>query len=333
VLAASSRLRWASADAPRGPIGGGPKPDAFKLPAGAAMPVRSLGSTGVQVSMLGLGGYHLGVPPEPEAIRIVHEAIDHGVTFMDNGWDYNDGESERRLGKALQDGRRQRVFVMTKIDGRTAKAAAEQLDQSLRRLQTDHLDLIQIHEVIRRTDPARALGPGGALEALVRARDAGKVRFIGFTGHKSPAIHLSMLDEARRIGFRFDTVQMPLNVMDAQYDSFAAAVLPVLERDKIGVLAMKPMGSGVLLESGVVSAVECLRYALSLPASVVITGCDSLGVLRQALHTALAFEPYTPKEWHALLARTEQAAARGAYEQYKTTQRFDGTAHHPEWLG
>jgi aryl-alcohol dehydrogenase-like predicted oxidoreductase len=296
------------------------------------MPVRRLGRTGVEVSLIGLGGYHLGVPSESEAIRIVHEAMDHGVTFFDNSWDYNEGESERRLGKALEGGRRERAFVMTKIDGRTAKAAAEQLDQSLQRLRIDHLDLLQIHEVIRPSDPARVFAGGGAIEALVRAREAGKVRFIGFTGHKSPAIHLSMLEEARRNDFRFDAVQLPLNVMDAQYDSFERSVLPVLQRAQIAALAMKPLGSGLLLQSGVVSAVECLRYAMSLPVSVVITGCDTIGVLRQALHTAIAFEPFTAAEWHALLSRTEQAASKGAYEQYKTSPRFDSTTHHPQWL-
>jgi aryl-alcohol dehydrogenase-like predicted oxidoreductase len=338
ALAASGRSRSASADpqstgeVPRGPAGGGPRPDAFKLRPGATMPLRQLGRTGVQVSLLGLGGYHLGVPSEAEAMRMVHEAMDHGVTFFDNCWDYNGGESERRLGKALQGSARQRAFVMTKIDGRTARGATEQLDQSLRRLRTDHVDLLQIHEVIRPTDPARVFASGGAIEALVRARKAGKIRFIGFTGHKSPAIHLTMLDTARTLDFRFDAVQMPLNVMDAQYDSFEAGVLPVLEREQIGVLGMKPMGGGLLLESGAVSAVDCLRYAMSLPTSVVITGCDSIGVLRQALHTALAFEPFNQYEWHTLLARTAQAASTGHYEQYKMSQRFDGTTRHPEWL-
>ena len=317
---------------PQGPTGGGPSPDAFRLPAGATIPRRRLGRTGVEVSMIGVGGYHLGVPPEHAALRIVDEAVDRGVTFFDNSWDYNGGESEKRLGKALQGEKRQRVFVMTKIDGRTASAAAEQLDQSLRRLRTDHLDLLQIHEVIRASDPSRVFAPGGAIEALVRARDAGKIRFIGFTGHKSPVIHLSMLEEARRHGFRFDTVQMPLNVMDAHFESFERAVLPVLEREQIGVLGMKPMGSGVLLESKAASPLECLRYAMSLPTSVVITGCDTLGVLRQAIHTALTFEPLSERERQELLARTAAAARAGAYEQYKTTQRFDSTAQHPQWL-
>jgi aryl-alcohol dehydrogenase-like predicted oxidoreductase len=298
------------------------------------MPTRRLGLTGVEVSAIGLGGWHLGVPSEKDAIRIVHEAMDHGVTFLDNCWDYHDGESEKRMGKALDGGYRDRAFLMTKLDGRTADAATKQLDASLRWLRTDYIDLLQIHEVIRMSDPARVFGPGGAIEAFVRAREAGKIRFIGFTGHKSPAIHLAMLENARKHGFRFDTVQMPLNVMDAQTedDSFEKRVLPVLLRENIGVLGMKPMGSGVVPESRIVSAVECLRYAMSLPVSVTITGVDSLGVLRQDLHTALAFEPMTEGEKRALFARTSRAAQSGNYEQYKTTTRFDSTTQHPRWL-
>jgi aryl-alcohol dehydrogenase-like predicted oxidoreductase len=316
---------------PKGPIGGGPSPDEFKVPPGT-VPTRAVGRTGITTSMIGLGGWHLGVPERAEAIRIVHEAMDHGLTFLDNCWDYHDGESERRVGEALQGGLRQKASVMTKLDGRTAAAATGQLEQSLQRLRTDRIDLEQVHEVIRMTDPERVFGSGGAMEALVRAREAGKIRFIGFTGHKSPEIHLAMLDEAARHGFRFDTVQMPLNVMDAHYDSFEKRVLPRLVKEGIGVLGMKPMGSGVILESGAVTAPECLRYALSLPASVVITGCDSLGVLRQALSTAMDFSPMSDRDKQALLARTASLAGAGAYEQYKTTHRFDGTVSHPQWL-
>jgi predicted aldo/keto reductase-like oxidoreductase len=317
---------------PQGPIGGGPAPDQYRVPAGGRIPKRRLGRTGAQVSMLGLGGYHLGLPSERDAIRIVHEAIDHGLTFLDNCWDYHEGESEKRMGKALTGAYRDRAFLMTKLDGRTADAATKQLDDSLRWLRTDYVDLLQIHEVIRTSDPARVFAPGGAIEAFVRAREAGKTRYIGFTGHKSPDIHLAMLDEARRHGFHFDAVQMPLNVMDAQFESFQKRVLPVLLSEGIGVLGMKPMGSGVILESGVVSAVECLRYALSLPTTVVITGVDSIGVLRQDLATGLTFKPLTERERDALLIRTAKAAQAGEYERYKTTNRFDGTAHHPEWL-
>jgi aryl-alcohol dehydrogenase-like predicted oxidoreductase len=305
---------------------------AAKVPTDRAMPMRRLGRTGVDVSLLGLGGYHIGVPSEAEAIRIVREAIDHGVTFLDNCWDYNDGRSEERMGKALRDGYRERVFLMTKLDGRTSSAASEQLDQSLRRLQTERIDLVQIHEVIRASDPARVFAPGGAIEALERAKAQGKIRFIGFTGHKSPKLHLAMLDDAFANGFRFDTVQMPLNVMDRHFDSFETNVLPVLEQHEIGALGMKPMGSGLLLKSGVVSALDCLQYAMSLPVSVTITGCDSLDVLRQALRVALTFEPMTREATDALLARTANAAKAGAFEKYKTSEVFDGTTAHPDWL-
>jgi predicted aldo/keto reductase-like oxidoreductase len=237
------------------------------------------------------------------------------------------------MGEALQGSYRDKAFLMTKLDGRTRSAAAAQLDQSLSRLGTDRIDLVQIHEVIRISDPVRVFAKDGAMEALVRAREQGKLRFIGFTGHKSPEIHLAMLRAARDHGFRFDTVQMPLNVMDAHYDSFETRVLPVLRSEGIGVLGMKPMGGGVILQSGAVSAVDCLRYAMSLPASVVITGCDSTRVLRQALTTALAFEPLGEKEMQALLARTAEAGGAGAYEKYKTSDLFDGTVRHPQWLG
>lgn len=318
---------------PQGPVGGGPASDAYGVPTGVAMPMRRLGRTGVEVSLMGLGGYHLGLPSEKDAIRIVHEAIDHGLTFLDNSWDYHEGESEKRMGKALEGGYRDKAFLMTKLDGRTAASAMKQLDDSLRWLRTDHVDLLQIHEVIRTTDPARVFGPGGAIEAFVRAREAGKTRFIGFTGHKSPTIHLQMLETARQHGFRFDTVQMPLNVMDGQdEDSFEKRVLPVLLREGIGVLGMKPMGSGLLLESRTVPAVQCLRYAMTLPVSVTITGVDSIGVLHQDLHTVLAFEPMTAQEKQAALAQAAPAARSRKYEKYKTTTVFDSTTQHPKWL-
>jgi aryl-alcohol dehydrogenase-like predicted oxidoreductase len=298
------------------------------------MPMRRLGRTGVEISLMGVGGAHLGPPSEKDAIRIVQEAMDHGVTFLDNCWDYHGGECERRMGKALRGGYRDKAFLMTKLDGRTAQAAAEQLDQSLRRLQTDHVDLLQIHEVIRDSDPARVFAAGGAIEAFIRAREAGKTRFIGFTGHKSPRIHLAMLETARQHGFRFDTVQMPLNVMDAQYgeESFEKKVLPVLLRDEIGVLGMKPLGSGILLQSGAVTAVECLRYAMSLPVSVTITGVDSPGVLHQDLHAVLGFEPMTEEDKQTVLAHAASPAHTGKYEKYKTSTDFDGTTHQPRWL-
>jgi predicted aldo/keto reductase-like oxidoreductase len=297
-----------------------------------AVPRRPLGRTGEQVSMLGLGGYHLGVPPEAEALRIVRTAIDHGLDFLDNCWDYNGGASEARMGKALRDGYRARAFLMTKLDGRTARAAREQLEQSLRRLQTDRIDLVQIHEVIRPEDPQRCFAQGGAIEALVEARQAGKLRYIGFTGHKAPQLHLAMLQEARRHGFRFDAVQMPLNVLDAHYRSFEHEVLPELTKEGVAALGMKSMGAGEVLRAGVASLRECLRYALSLPASVVITGCDSLAILEQALDVARTFAPLSAPQRAELLARTAQVARDGRFEPFKTTQQFDGTAQNPHWL-
>jgi aryl-alcohol dehydrogenase-like predicted oxidoreductase len=302
---------------------------------GTSMPYRVLGSTGERVSAIGLGGHHLGLKTVDEklALRIVHRAIERGVSFMDNSWDYNDGASEERMGKALADGRREQVFLMTKIDGRSRKEAARQLDQSLKRLRTDRIDLVQHHEVIRFDDPHRIFDPEGANAALEEARQAGKLRYVGFTGHKDPQIHLHTLEVARENGFRFDAVQMPLNVMDAHYRSFEKRVLPELVRDGIGVLGMKSMGNGVILKSGTVTPVECLHYALNLSTSVVITGCDSLEVLDQAVDAATSFRPLSQAEVDALLAKSAPAAARGEFEPFKTSSIFDSTAFHPEWLG
>jgi predicted aldo/keto reductase-like oxidoreductase len=298
------------------------------------MPYRTLGHTGEKVSLLGLGGSHIGVQQdEAESIRIIRTAIDNGVTFLDNCWDYHDGQSEVRMGKALRDGYRQKVFLMTKIDGRERKAAARQIDESLERLQTDHIDLMQLHEVIRENDPDRAFAPGGAMEALSEARQAGKIRYIGFTGHKAPAIHLKMLRAAFAHKFQLDSVQMPLNLMDAHYDSFAAQVAPVALEHKIAVLGMKPMGGGVLLKSNAASPVDCLHYAMNLPVSVVISGCNSLPILQQALDAARSFQPLDKQQVAAMLAKTAPAAAGGKYELYKTSDRFDGTVHNPQWLG
>jgi len=299
------------------------------------MPVRVLGGTGIQVSLIGLGGWHLGFDyiAEGLAVRMVRTAIDNGVNFMDNCWDYNDGASETRMGKALQDGYRDRVFLMTKIDGRTKKDAAKQLDESLRRLKTDHIDLVQHHEILRFEDPHRIFDDDGANAALLEARDAGKIRFIGFTGHKDPRIHLYMLEIARANGFQFDTVQMPLNVMDAHFRSFEKLVLPELNKDNTGVLAMKTLANGTILESKTVTATECLQYAMNLPVATVITGCESLEELDQALNAARTFKPLTEDEVNSLLAKTAQAASRGEFELFKTTSVYDGTAAHPEWLG
>ena len=299
------------------------------------MPYRTLGRTGERVSAVGLGGYHLGQPtlPEAEAIRIIRAAIDRGINFLDNSWDYNDGASEVRMGKALQDGYRERIFLMTKIDGQTRKAAADQIRECLRRLQVDVIDLLQFHEIIRMEDPGRIFAPGGALEAALEAKDAGRIRYIGFTGHKSPAIHLRMLETARDHGFRFDAVQMPLNVMDAHFDSFEKRALPVLVQERIGVLGMKPLGDRQVLESRTVTPIEALHYALNLPTSVVITGCESMEILDQAIRAATTFRPLSGEAVDALLARTAEAARHGRFERYKTTHDFDSTIASPHWLG
>jgi uncharacterized protein len=298
------------------------------------IPHRTLGRTGEKVSLIGLGGYHLGKQSDPEeSIRVIRTGIDEGINFLDNCWDYNDGESEIRMGRALRDGYRQKAFLMTKIDGRNKAAATAQLDQSLQRLQTDRIDLLQFHEVIRDSDPDRIFAEGGAIEVVVAAKKAGKIRFVGFTGHKSPDIHLKMLATAEKHGFTFDTVQMPLNVMDAHFNSFEKKVLPVLTKEGIGVLGMKPMGDRFILGSKTVTPVECLHYSMNLPTSVVITGCDSLPILQQALHAARTFEPMDSSHVAGLLARTAKAAEEGQFELYKTTHHFDGTVANPQWLG
>jgi aryl-alcohol dehydrogenase-like predicted oxidoreductase len=299
------------------------------------IPTRALGSTGEQVSAIGLGGWHIALPHVDEALslRLVRSAVDAGVTFMDNSWDYNDGQSELRMGKALRDGYRDRVFLMTKIDGRSKKEALRQLDESLRRLGTDRIDLVQHHEILRFEDPHRLFDEHGANAALLEARQAGKLRFIGFTGHKDPRVHLHTLEVAEDQGFTFDTVQMPLNVMDAHYRSFEKLVLPELVKRRIGVLGMKPLANGIILRSRTVGAAECLRYALHLPTDVVITGIDSMEVLEQAVQAARTFRPLSEGEVTTLLAKTADAALRGEFEPFKTSSIFDATAQHPEWLG
>src|SRR5882724_488284 len=318
-MAGGSPLAWAAAP---------------PAPATGDIPRRILGRTGEKVSMVGLGGAYIGQQhDEQESLRIIRTAIDSGINFMDNSWDYNDGKSEARMGKALRDGYRQKVFLMTKVDGRTKASAEAQLNESLKRLQTDHLDLLQFHEIIRMSDPDRIFLPGGALEAALAAKQAGKVRYIGFTGHKSPDIHLKMLQAAAAHGFTFDTVQMPLNVMDAHWNSFEKKVLPVAREHDMGILGMKSMGDKIILKSKAVTPVECLHYAMNLPTSVVITGCDSLDILHQALDAARSFRPMSPDQVAALLAKTTQVAQKGEYELYKTSQHFDATAKNPQWLG
>jgi len=303
-------------------------------PASQGMIYRKLGRSGEKVSLLGLGGYHIGVQPtEQESIRLVRSAIDRGVTFMDNCWDYNDGVSEIRMGKALRDGYRHKVFLMTKTDAQVKDLWEKQLHESMQRLQTDVIDLIQFHEVIRMGDPDRIFGPDGAFEAALAARKAGKVRYIGFTGHKDPDIHLKMLNTGFKRGFTFDTVQMPLNVMDPHYHSFAEKVVPVCVKHGIGVLGMKPLANGIIPRNHVVPAIECLHYAMNLPTSVVINGCDTLERLDQALEAVHTFKPLSESQVAALLERTAKAAANGGMEPFKTTHQFDSTWHNPQTLG
>jgi aryl-alcohol dehydrogenase-like predicted oxidoreductase len=296
---------------------------------------RTLGSTNEKVSAIGVGGWHLGFAKlsESESIGIVRSAIDRGINFMDNSWDYNEGASEIRMGRALKDGYRERAFLMTKIDGRSKKEATRQLDESLRRLQVEMIDLVQHHEILRFEDPYRIFEEDGANAALIEARRAGKIRYIGFTGHKDPQIHLHMLKIASEHNFKFDTVQMPLNVMDAHFRSFENLVLPELVRQKIGVLGMKCMANGIILKSGTVTAIECLHYALNLPTSVVITGMDSMEILDQACRAVETFRPLTGQEVGTLLANTAEAALTGRYEPFKTSSLFDATATNPQWLG
>jgi predicted aldo/keto reductase-like oxidoreductase len=299
------------------------------------MPYRTLGKTGVKVSCIGLGGFHLGLSKLEEAdmIKLFHAAVDRGINFSDNSWDYNQGESERRVGKALKGGYRDQVFVMTKFDGRTKGSALQQLDESLQRLDLDHVDLWQFHENIRLEDPDRFFAGGGAAEAMLEAKRAGKIKYIGFTGHKDPSVHLRMLEMAEKNKFTFDAVQMPLSVMDAHFRSFQKEVLPVLVRKQIAVLGMKSMGDRNILASQTVTPLECLHYALSLPTSVVVTGIDSMPILDQALQAAKTYSSLSKADIAGILAKTEQVAMTGKFEPFKTTARFDSTAMHPEWLG
>jgi aryl-alcohol dehydrogenase-like predicted oxidoreductase len=299
---------------------------------------RMLGRTGAQVSLIGLGGFHIGQQKEEaDSIRLIRSAIDRGITFLDNCWDYNDGQSEIREGKALRDGYRDKVFLMTKIDGRTRKSASAQLDESLERLQTDHLDLLQFHEVIQVDAPDRIFAEDGAVHALLEAKKAGKIRFIGFTGHKDPMVHLRMLEVAKEHGFAFDTVQMPINVLDANFRSFQKQVLPVVVREGIGALAMKTFGGHFIVDemmkTKLAAPIEMLHYAMTLPVSVVITGIDRPEILDQAFQAAKTFNPLTPEQMAALRQRTQALAASGKFEKFKTTMQFDSTAKHPEWLG
>jgi predicted aldo/keto reductase-like oxidoreductase len=300
---------------------------------------RELGSTGEKVSAIGMGGSHLAKPSltQADATRLIHEAVDRGINFMDNCWDYNEGRSERFMGEALsQGGYRAKVFLMTKLDGRNKDNATDQLHDSLTRLKTDHIDLVQFHEILRFDDPDRIFRQGGALEALLEAKQAGKIRYIGFTGHKDPHIHLYMLEVAAKHGFRFDAVLMPSNLMDAHFRSFAQLVMPKLVEQKIGIQTMKPFcgGDGIILKSGAIqNPIDCLHYALNLPTNVVITGIDKKEVLDQAFQAAKTFQRMNDTEFAALLNSTQEVAESGQYELFKVSAHFDGTAHHPDWLG
>ncbi len=300
------------------------------------IPYRTLGHTGEKVSCIGMGGFHLGKKElsTSEAIKLVHSGLDQGINFLDNSWDYNKGESEIRVGKALKEGDyRKRAFLMTKIDGRTKEEAAKQIDQSLDRLQTDHVDLLQFHEIIRYEDPDRIFAEGGAIEAFLDAKKAGKTRYIGFTGHKDPHIHLYMLEVADKHRFQFDSVQMPINVMDAHYRSFRHLVVPELVKRNIGVLGMKSMGDSVILKSKTVNGLECLYYSLNQPTTVVITGIDKPEILDQAIKAARTYQKVSEAEIDAILAKTKNAAANGQWELFKTSNHFDSTAKNVEWLG
>ena len=295
-----------------------------------SVPYRSLGRSEEKVSVIGIGGAHLGMADEKTAIAIVRTAIDNGITFMDNSWDYGEGRSEELMGKALRDGYRQKAFLMTKFDGHDRATAEKQVDESLRRLRTDYLDVLQLHEVIRPTDPEEVFEPGGSMELLLDLKKSGKVRYIGFTGHKSPDIHLAMLKTAVEHDVTFDTVQMPLSAIDYHYESFEKKALPACIDLGIGVLGMKSMAFGEIPRNGVLSAMECLRYTMSLPVSTVITGCESLERVEQALEAARTFQPLTDEEKDDILHRTRPYA--GKLERFKTGDMFDATGRNPHYL-
>ena len=307
---------------------------ATRRPESPNMIYRELGRTGERVSAIGMGGYHIGKQLDPdESIRLLRSAIDRGITFMDNCWDYNGGISEVRMGQALRDGYRQKVFLMTKIDGRDKNTAARQIEQSLGRLQTDVIDLLQFHEVIRLDDPDVIFAPDGAMEAVQEAKQAGKIRYIGFTGHKDPSVHLRMFETADSHSFHFDTVQMPINVMDAHFRSFLNGVAPVAQEHGTAILAMKTFGDPYILQSKTVTPIEALHFGLNSPAAVVITGIDSVAILDQAFQAVQSFKPMDRQQVAALLAKTNEAAMTGKFELFKTSSHYDGTIKNPSWLG
>jgi predicted aldo/keto reductase-like oxidoreductase len=296
---------------------------------------RKLGKSDTEVSIIGVGGYHLGLASvsEPDAIHIIRTALDEGINFLDNCWDYNAGVSEERMGKALEDGYRQKAFLMTKLDGRTGAAAREQLETSMRRLKTDHIDLVQIHEVIRMTDPEQAFQPGNVIDVLQQARKDGKIRFIGFTGHKSPEMHLNMIETAAKHGFHFDTVQMPVNALDHHFDSFGQRVIPAAEKHGIAVIGMKSLSNAAILKTNTITAPEALHYAMSVPVTLTVTGCESMANLQQALGVARNFKPLDVEQKIAILEKTKPFADGARFEDYKSSHIYDGTFHNPQWLG
>ena len=296
---------------------------------------RKLGKSDAEVSIIGVGGYHLGLShvDEQDAIKIIRTALDEGINFMDNCWDYNAGVSENRMGKALQDGYRQKAFLMTKIDGRTGPEARKQIDESLRRLKTDTVDLIQIHEVIRMTDAELSFQPGNVIDVLQQARKEGKIRFIGFTGHKSPDMHLNMIEAADRHNFQFDTMQMPVNALDDHYDSFGRRVIPVARKHNIAILGMKSLSNGAILKTNTISAVEALHYAMSVPVTMTVVGCESMANLEEKISVARDFKPLSSQEKIAILRKTAPFGGDGKFEDYKNSHVYDGTFHNPQWLG
>lgn len=297
---------------------------------------RTLGRTGEKVSAIGLGGSDIGKTKDQAlATQIVRTGIDHGITFMDNSWDYNNGngQGEIKMGNALRDGYRQKVFLMTKVDGRTRDSAAQQINESLKRLQTDHVDLMLFHEVIRFEDPDRIFAGDGAIHAFLDAKKAGKIRYIGFSGHKDPAVHLRTLQVAKQHGFQFDAIMFPNNVMDATFRSFGKQVLPVAVKEGIGVLCMKPFGGGVLVQKAGVNPIDALHYVLNQPVTVCINGCNTMRDLNQALEAVRTFKPMPEQQVSALVSKFRQQAESGQFEMFKTTNHFDSTAKNPQWLG
>ena len=288
-----------------------------------AIPTRPFGTTGEQVSLLGVGGAHIGLREHEVGIRIIHEAIDGGATFLDNAWEYNAGISEMRMGMALaQDGYRQKAFLMTKdcAHDRLAKNSMVKLEQSLKRLQTDVIDLWQLHEVVWESDPDRIFAPGGSAESLLKAKEQGKVRYIGFTGHKSPSIHRRMLSQ----GFPWDAVMMPLNALDAHYESFEREILPICQDQGIAVIGMKSFADGHIFKANAgITPEEALRYAMSLPVATVVSGMESLEVLRQNLAIAQRFTPMTTEEREALLAKSAPHAQDAPFELFKSSRKYD----------